>query len=539
MLNSSTLHLNPPWPDLNGLCQPSLKRWQKPVAMHTNSAPSIQNVVEMRIYCTFLGKPQWMIGWPSPDFNNEQFRDERLEKLRKKFPDMDFVGGDIITDYTREKVEKIKKEIKNSDGLLLYTIGLYQDFFPLVKAGNELLELGVPAVLANHLYGGDYVFLLLYENARRKNLRVVPASSADYEKVEEVIGILVGVIRLKGQKIINITIDEPEIELSDEDRGRLMAVIEPEIAKIPDEAKEKMMGIATGGDYHIDVTGMDQCHQWRRDKEKYRKNLGELFGVEMVRAHPDDLIGLYEKVDSGDAEAVVKNWTEKAQTVDVTRETLVNSAKLYLAIKRLMSGMGADAITIDCASAMMSGKLPAFPCMPFAQLNSEGATAVCESDMDCAITALLGQHITGRPGFTANNAYDIPNNRITYLHCTAPFKLLGPEGPFSDYDILTHGDSRYVGASPSVKYPVGDLTTIKISVLEKKIALRHGRVLGSVMDEKGCRNKVLVEADAKRVLENYDEETFGWHRVSFAGESKDEMKMAAKLLGLEIVDEDD
>ena len=491
----------------------------------------------MKIYCTFIGKPQWVTGWPSPDFDNERLRDELLEKLGKRFPDVEFAGGDIITGYALETVEKIKEEITRSDGLLLYTIGLYQDFTPLVKAGNEFLELGVPTVLANYLYGGDYIFTLLYENARRKNLRVVPASSIDYKKVEEVIDILVGTIRLKGKKIINIMADEAEIELSDEDLGRLMAVITPEIAKIPDEAREKIVEIATGA--NIDVIGVDQCHQWRRDEEKYKKNLWGIFGVEMVRIPPDELIEVYETVDDAMAEKIVENWIGGASEVGVAHDTLANSAKLYLAIKRLINEKNADTITIDCASAMMSGKLSAFPCMPFAQLNGEGFTAVCESDMDCAITALLGRYITGRPGFTANNAYDISYNRITYLHCTAPLKLFGPKGSPSDYDILTHGDSRYVGASPSVKYPTGRLTTAKISVLEKKIALRHGELLGSVMDEKGCRNKVLVEADAKRVLENYDEKTFGWHRVSFVGEFKDEIKMAARLLGLEIIDEDD
>lgn len=493
----------------------------------------------MKIYCIFISKPQWMVGWPYPGFDNEQFKNEFLEKLKKRFPDVEFAGGDIITNYAPEKVEKLKEEIKKSDGLLLYTMGLYQEFLPLVKAGNEFLGVGVPAILANYIYGGDYTFILLYENVRRKNLRVVPVSTVDPEKLEETIGIMVGLIRLKGKRIVNITLDEPKIKLSEEDMGRLMAVIGPELSKVPDEAKESMMKIAMGGEYYVDVKGIDQCHQWRRDEEKYRKNLKEVFGVEMVRVHPGELIKLYEKVDEKDAEKMAEDWMSNAQAVKVTRETVTNSAKLYLAIKELMKEKGADGITLDCATLMMSGKLCAFPCMSFSQLCSEGSTGVCESDMDCAITMLLGRYIAGRPGFVANNAYDLTNNRITYLHCTAPIKPYGPEGFSLDYDIVTHGDSRFVGASPAVKYPEGeDLTTVKISVLEKKVAIRHGKTLGSVKGKEGCTNKVLVESNARRTLENYDEKTFGWHRVSFIGEFRESLIAAAKLLGLEIVEED-
>lgn len=493
----------------------------------------------MKIYSIFISKPQWMVGWPYIGFDNEQFKNEFLKKLKKKFPDVEFAGGDIITSYVPEKVEKLKEEIKKSDGLILYTLGLYQEFPPLVKAGNDFLEAGVPTILANYIYGGDYIFILLNESVRRKNLRVVPVSTVDPEKLEETIGILVGLIRLKGKRIVNITLDEPKIKLSEEDMGRLMTLIGPGLSKAPDEAKEYITKIAMGGEYYIDVKGIDQCHQWRRDEEKYRKNLKEIFGVEMVRVHPDELIKLCEKVDEKDAEKIAEHWMSGAQKVVITRETATNSAKLYLAIKELMKEKGADGIAIDCATLMMSGKLCAFSCMAFSQLNSEGSTGVCESDMDCAITMLLGRYITGRPGFIANNAYDLTNNRITYLHCTAPIKPYGPEGPSLDYDILTHGDSRFVGASPAVKYPEGeDMTTVKISVLEKKVAIRHGKTAGSVKGEEGCRNKVLVESNARRILENYDEKTFGWHRVSFIGEFREELITAARLLGLDVVEED-
>jgi len=121
----------------------------------------------------------------------------------------------------------------------------------------------------------------------------------------------------------------------------------------------------------------------------------------------------------------------------------------------------------------------------------------------------------------------------------APSKLYGPDGPSAEYEIIHHGEAHFVGAVPRVEFPIGeDLTTIKVSLLEKKLALRHGKIVDQVVDEKACVNKVLVEDDAEKILENYDWMAFGWHRVSFVGDWRREFKAAARLAGLELVEED-
>ncbi|MFX0012247.1 MAG: hypothetical protein ACFE9R_18185, partial [Candidatus Hermodarchaeota archaeon] len=105
-----------------------------------------------------------------------------------------------------------------------------------------------------------------------------------------------------------------------------------------------------------------------------------------------------------------------------------------------------------------------------------------------------------------------------------------------NYEILHHGETEIVGASPSVKYPLNEiLTTVKVSVLEKKITIRTGKIVDNPTDKGGCVTKVLVETNANEILENYDWETFGWHRVSFLGDWKEHFQIAAKLLGLEVI----
>ncbi|MGC8787024.1 MAG: hypothetical protein ACP5Q1_06325 [Anaerolineae bacterium] len=492
----------------------------------------------MNIRTVFISKPNWEAGWPYLGFQNEPVRDMVLERLAKRFPDVQFTGGDIITKYEATEVEKVKREIEQADGLFLYAIGHYGD--PgIVQAGEEFLQVGKPSILANSIYGGDHTFIKTYERVKGKALRVLPVSSPDFEDVEWALQIMQALLRLKGKKVLIYAPDEIAIHLQG-----VMELAAPDLACMAQEQVEYLttvmgqMSSDEGGSY-LDLEGADQAHQWRRDEEKYRKHMQEVFGLELVKRDPQEISAHYEKVGEQEAGEVAERWIREAKGVESTRQAILNAARLYLAIKRLIEEMDAISITPDCGTLLIAGYLPAFPCLAFSQLLNDSFTATCESDLDSNLSALLGCSLFGRPGFVSNHCLDLAHKRVIYLHCMAATKLYGPGGPPAELDIVHHGESHFIGAVPRVRFPAGEgLTTIKISMLEKKLALRHGRILGQVADEKGCVTKVLVESDAERILENYDWMTFGWHRVSFVGDWRKEFIAAARLAGLEVVEED-
>jgi len=96
------------------------------------------------------------------------------------------------------------------------------------------------------------------------------------------------------------------------------------------------------------------------------------------------------------------------------------------------------------------------------------------------------------------------------LHCVAPNRLYGINGPSTSYEIVFHGETHYLGASPCVKFPVGEIdTTTKISIFEKKISIRQGKIIDNVVDKKGCVSKILVEGNVKKIMKYYNWDTFG------------------------------
>ena len=319
-------------------------------------------------------------------------------------------------------------------------------------------------------------------------------------------------------------------------------LIGPEIKNIADEHPEYLEQIQRMQEekfeFYVDFVGKDQAHQWRRDETKYKENLMEIFGIDMIREKPEEIMKYYNEVKDKDEEVIeiMEKWMNNAKRIEPSKKTILNSAKLYVAFKRLFKEKNCEIITPDCGTMLLLGKMPAYPCMPFFELSNEGKYGICESDMDSTVSFFLGLHLTGRPGYVSNHTFDLTKNQITYMHCVAPNKLYGLDGPAADYEIVYHGETHMLGACPRVFFPKGEVTTtIKVSLLKKKIAISQGTIIDNVAEKGGCVSKMLVETDANKIMENYDWDTFGWHRVTFLGDWLEYFTIASKFLGLELV----
>lgn len=492
----------------------------------------------MKLYVLFVGKGTWGIGWPYIGYDEEKLCKSILKRLEKTFPQIEFIGGKIVSKYDLKELWEIKQGIRGSDGLLIYIVGNYGTNPMIDSIGVEAIKIGKPTILASYMYGGDWGFIRMYERIRGKGFPVLPIASSNFNDVEKAIRIMEGLYRMRGKKILIFTFDKAEIVKSEEDNKRLLRELSMFKERLGGAVMKGFMKILSNNRVKVDVHGIDQAIQWKRDEDKYREILKKIFGLEMIRLNPEKLNEYYEKIDVEDAKRVAEKWIKEAEKIEVSHQSIVNSARLYLALKKLIKDTGCDAIGIECCPVILSGKMPVYPCMAFSKLNDEGIIATCEADMDSAVTLFFGKYVINRPGMMGNYALDIPHNRITYLHCTSPTRLHGYNNPPLKYYITTHGESHFLGVSPVIRFPSGeDVTTIKISVFHRKICIRYGKSLGLIEDEKACRDKLAVETNAVKILEKHNQEIFGWHKVSFLGDFREEFKAAAKLLGLEIVEE--
>jgi len=383
--------------------------------------------------------------------------------------------------------ELVASRPQEFDEAKLGDVGGYAVFLLGIWNGvpRRVVETGKPVLLVDDLYGGSGEFLETLAWAARSGYRVAGVASSNPADVARALRVLAAVDMLA--------------------RSRLIVVREGE-----------------------------------EGFEKLRELVRERVGTDLVLVKPSELVEEYERADGGEAERVAERWIERAlELAEPPRGEVVKSARLYLAMRRLLERYGAQGITIDCLGLFYGGKLPAYPCLGYAELLDSGLVGACEADVDSALTQMLISYATGRPGFISDPVIDRGSGCIVYAHCVAPTRVYGPSGPSMPHRIRSHAEDR-AGASLQVYWPAGEpVTTVKLNVAARAMAIHTGVIRGNVEEERACRTKVAAEADVDAILRRWNREVpFGWHRVSVVGDFRWEFELAASLLGFRLIEED-
>jgi hypothetical protein len=236
---------------------------------------------------------------------------------------------------------------------------------------------------------------------------------------------------------------------------------------------------------------------------------------------------------------VAERWKKNAsQVLDVSAETLLTSAAMYVGMKKVLKNHDANAITINCLGGFYGGHIHAYPCLGFHELNNEGLVGACECDVRSTATMVAFTAMTqGRPGYISDPVIDTSKRQIIYAHCVASNKAFGPKGPANPFVIMTHSEDRQ-GASVRSIMPLGYLTTtLEILPDKKEILLHQAKAVANDPDDRACRTKLCGEplGDIEKLFTQWDR--YGWHRVTFYGDLKDSAYALADKIGWTVVRE--
>ncbi|MBM4036259.1 MAG: hypothetical protein FJ291_31370 [Planctomycetes bacterium] len=241
----------------------------------------------------------------------------------------------------------------------------------------------------------------------------------------------------------------------------------------------------------------------------------------------------FKKAQLGDeARKLIARFTSRAKEQrGITQEALDNAARAHLALRKLLADEAADGLTMNC---LRRGMLK--PCISFAQLNGQLIPAACENDLPAAYTQLLGQLLTGRPGFQHNPCYDTEANHYYASHCTCPPKLYGPDGPDAPYLLRRFAHTNEGSCAIQVFWKEGDPVTMVRYYPGKPPALDvyAGKVVKShaMPPAGGCTTNVEVEitdrADACDVK--------GHHNLLFCGDFARRFRLFALLFRMRLAD---
>ncbi len=428
---------------------------------------------KVRVAKLYLGIPH--AHWPTPkmELDQEVQRYEAAFKgMNKAFADVDFVANEVVT--KNDQLQALTEKMKGADGIL--AIHLSMGVTGMLK---EILACKRPTVLFAAPYSG-------HEWTQFGGLREQPGGellecmlTSDMNQLAAAVAPFRALHHLREAKIINVSTRQPSVP--------------------------------------------------------FLKTIADKFGTEIKTVGRQRILEAYEAISPAAAEAETERWIRQAEkVVEPPRDEILRSCRLALAFEKVLAEEEATTMTVDCYGSMYR-QLPAFPCVGFVRLNNLGLGGICESDLTSAMTFMLLQGLSGRPGFISDPTMDESVHGIILAHCLGTLRMDGPEKAAAPYRLRTIME-RQEGCVPQVRMRVGQKVTQAIFVGTDQLLYFTGDIIEAPDIDRGCRTKITVKVDGD-VEKLWQRWSHGLHRVTCYGDLTPDLKRFCRFNGIKMVNE--
>lgn len=405
----------------------------------------------------------------------------RLEKyfrdLETRLGDVRFVGGDHVPPT---RLETITAKLKTADAVLLIHLSGHGGDAPVL---GKIVDVGLPtAVFSQPFSGHGWMYFPQWHKMGRK-VALLPTS--DWKELDTMAGLLRAAAWMR--------------------QSRVLVVGGP-------------LGTAAA------------C-----SAEKVKARLG----ADVVTIPNSRVMDVYRSIDARAAEAEAQEYwiTPAKKVVEPGRQEIISSARLYLAVKKLLAEEKAQAITSKHCMGDPRG------CLTFSKLNDEGLVGACEGDIDSTLTMLLFAYAFRVPGFISDPVVDTAKNALIHFHCTSATKLDGPCGKRMPFTIRTQTDSRG-GVALEVENRVGQPVTCAKLVNLDTLLYCTGKILETSTNPLGCRTQFTQSVpSARRLFLNWGGDVIKGdvmtllHRVVFYGDYRKQLENLGDLMGFKVLEE--
>jgi hypothetical protein len=273
----------------------------------------------------------------------------------------------------------------------------------------------------------------------------------------------------------------------------------------------------------------------RQPASDYLEAMRSKFGTEIKTVGLQPVMDAYNSIGRQEAEAETELWIRQAEkVVEPPRDEVYRSCRLALAFEKILAQEKATCLTVDCYGSMYR-QLPAFPCVGFVRLNNMGLGGICESDLPSAMTHILVQGLSGRPGFISDPTMDESVKGIILAHCLGTLKMDGPDGQAAPYRLRTIME-RQEGCVPQARMRLGQKVTQLQLTPDGRIIYFTGTVIDVPDSDRGCRTQITVQIDGdpEKLWQNWSD---GLHRTTVYGDIVPDLKRFCRFKNLRMIQE--
>ena len=436
-----------------------------------SEVPTSAGLPATRIHRVYLAKP--VPTWPKPDLDvPAEIRriEAQLSALAGRMPGIQLEGGELYR--VPQDVPSSAAALGNPDGLLVFNLTS-----TLSSHIERLAATGLPTVLYSQPYSGhDWSSI---PEMRKMGHRIICLATSDFSEIQGACQLIRTAHLMRNTRVLYV---------------------------------------------NTSPFNSQAC-----------AGIKERFGAEIVHVSPERVNAVYQQIDDTAARSDAREWTTGAlRVIEPSTEEIVNSSRLYLALRRLMNEERAQAVTINCLGLFAQKQLPAYPCLAFCKMNDLGLVGVCEGDVDSTLTQLVFTYAFGIPGYVSDPVIDTSSNTVIHAHCVSATRMDGPSREPAPYIIRSHMEDNK-GASLQVKMRIGQVITMAKLIGLDTMLISTGTITANPESDRGCRTQITTKvADARKLLEGYEG---GLHRVIFYGDRIRAIRDLAGLMQFKVVEE--
>jgi len=231
--------------------------------------------------------------------------------------------------------------------------------------------------------------------------------------------------------------------------------------------------------------------------------------------------------------AVAADYRKRArQIIGPTAADILEAAKAYAVLKRLLVAEEADALMMECLAGLAIPHQHVPPCLGFMSLRDEGIAAGCQADLNPALTLMLVQQLFDKPGFQQNAAMNTARNLYFGSHCTAPSKMRGRSARPEHYTLHDHAEAGW-GCVPRVLFTPGQEVTMALyqSGQQPQMVIYTGRIVDCppIPPTGGCRSNLQMTINELSDVCDVK----GMHQIIFYGNHGAELRAFCQLYGVQ------
>jgi hypothetical protein len=476
-----------------------------------NSNKKIKIRVIYSLHAPVQGQPDW----PNIGFDFNPAMDNINATLAKNFPDFEFLPAMAKGEKEAKKI--VTQEIpENIDGYIVYQMNCWNQVVQTIS------KTGKPVLYVDFQFGGSGGFLVYTSSFLRNNARNVGYVASS--RMEDLLAAVGCFKQIRGEGMTSGFADAVT-------RARIGSTKSPGSYQLIADNLKSLTPEET-------ISRLKNSRILAVKDQNFQK-AEPVMGIPLEYIPFSEVNKAWSGADKDEAAAVAERWKKTAlEIVEVSDETLLTSAAMYLGMKSVLKQRGANAITVNCLGGFYGGHIHAYPCLGFHELNNEGLIGGCECDVRSTAAMVAFSTMTdGRPGYISDPVIDTSKRQIIYAHCVASNKVFGPQGEANPFRIMTHSEDRS-GASVRSILPVNyKTTTLQIDKDKKEILFHQAIAVDNDPDDRACRTKLCAEplGDIEKLFTMWD--SWGWHRVTFYGDLKEPVYAFADALGWKVTEE--